>query len=217
MPLVRRHALARLTALSFMLTAGTASAASLHELPPEVLTKLIDETESEEPGNPQRVRILSLLATDSRPIVRRHVAGAMGALWSEASEQVEHGLRRLARDEDAAVRHAAAMGLARALERASGPERIDVVCRWALSENVEDRAALARALTWPTPVFVSDLVIEQLARDASVEVRSAALIAAGKHFHEHSTTYARIVTGAASDPDRGVRRLARALLSRARA
>ncbi len=135
----------------------------------------------------------------------------MGSLWSEPSSE----LRKLSRDESDSVRVSAAVGLARAIERASAPDRIDLVCTWALSEDPDERLALARALTWATPVFVADLVLEQLAQDQTVAVRAAALAAVAKHFHENSAAYARIVTQCADDPDRNVQKLARALLSRA--
>jgi len=76
--------------------------------------------------------------------------------------------------------------------------------------------ALARALTWSTPVFVADLVLEQLAADDSTAVRAAALAAVAKHFHEDSSAYVRIVSKCLEDTDVNVQRLARALFKRAR-
>ncbi len=213
---VRRHTFARLTALSLMLTTGGAGAESLRKLPTEVVSELIEAAETSRPRHPQRLLFLSLLAEDPRPAVRAQVAETIGGLWPEAGEKVETVLHTLAQDGDADVREGAAIGLARAVERARAPERIELVCRWATSERATDRAALARALTWPTPVFVADLLFEQLAGDENVEVRSAALSAAVKHFREDSPAYARVVERAASDPDRGVRRQARALLGRGR-
>ena len=131
---------------------------------------------------------------------------------SEAAEE----LRRLARDVSDQVRVSAAVGLARAIERASAPERIDLVCTWALSPDTDERLALARALTWSTPVFVADLVLEQLAEDENTPVRAAALVAVAKHFHEDSSAYVRIVSKCIDDPDANVQRLARALFQRAR-
>lgn len=125
-------------------------------------------------------------------------------------------LRRLARDTSDHVRVSAAVTLARAIERASAPARIDLVCTWALSKDKDERLALARALTWSTPVFVADLVLEQLASDESRAVRAAALAAVAKHFHEDSRAYVRVVSQCVNDADVNVRRLARALLQRAR-
>jgi hypothetical protein len=125
-------------------------------------------------------------------------------------------LRKLANDRSPTVRVAAAVGLARAIERATAPDRIDLVCTWALSTETEERLALARALTWATPVFVADLVLEQLACDTSPAVRAAALAAAARHFHEDSTVYERLVRSCIDDPDLSVRRLSRALMTRAR-
>ncbi|HKY36539.1 MAG TPA: hypothetical protein VJN18_11405 [Polyangiaceae bacterium] len=206
----------RMTALSLVLTAGTADAKSLRELPTEVLCELIDETQRTEPGHPHKARVLSLLLDDEREAVRAQVAQAMGSLWPQPVGDAAGELRRLSRDESDSVRVSAAVGLARAIERATAPERIDLVCTWALSEDPDERLALARALTWSTPVFVADLVLEQLAQDPTPVVRAAALAAVAKHFHENSATYARIVRQCTSDPDRNVQKLARALIKRAR-
>ena len=208
--------MAQLTALSLALTAGTAGAASLRDLPAEVLCDLIDDVELTEPTGPARARMLSALTTDQRATVRAEVAAAMGSLWPHPSAEAAEELRRLARDVSDNVRVSAAVGLARAIERASAPERIDLVCTWALSPDRDERLALARALTWSTPVFVADLVLEQLAEDESPAVRAAALAAVAKHFHEDSSAYVRVVSKCVDDADANVQRLARALFQRAR-
>lgn len=213
---VHAPAAMRMTALSLVLTAGTAGATSLNELPAEVLCELIDEADTSGAGDPHSARVLSVLLEDERETVRAQVAQAMGSLWPEPASEAASELRRLSRDESDSVRVSAAVGLARAIERATAPERIDLVCSWALSEDANERLALARALTWSTPVFVADLVLEQLTRDETPAVRAAALAAVAKHFHENSTVYARIVAQCADDPDRNVQTLARALLTRAR-
>jgi HEAT repeat protein len=205
-----------MTALSLVLTAGTAGAASLRDLPTEVLCDLIDDAEAPETELPERARVLSLLTEDERATVRSQVAAAMGSLWPNAGAEATDELRRLARDTSDNVRVSAAVGLARAIERASAPERIDLVCTWAVSEHRDERLALARALTWSTPVFVADLVLEQLAADDSTAVRAAALAAVAKHFHENSSVYVRIVSQCLDDADVNVQKLARALFKRAR-
>lgn len=212
----RPRTVARMTALSLVLTAGTAGAASLRDLPTEVLCDLIDDAEAPETEHPERARVLSLLTEDQRATVRAQVAAAMGSLWPNAGAEATDELRRLARDTSDNVRVSAAVGLARAIERASAPERIDLVCTWAVSEHRDERLALARALTWSTPVFVADLVLEQLAADDSTAVRAAALAAVAKHFHENSTVYVRIVSQCLDDSDVNVQKLARALFKRAR-
>jgi hypothetical protein len=215
MAISRPRSVARMTALSLVLTAGTAGAVSLRDLPTEVLCDLIDEAEAAE-TEPERARLLSLLTDDERAVVRAQVAAVMGNLWPNADRDASDELRRLARDASDNVRISAAVGLARAIERASAPERIDLVCTWALSEDRDERLALARALTWSTPVFVADLVLEQLAADDSTAVRAASLAAVAKHFHEDSSAYVRIVSKCLEDPDRNVQKLARALFKRAR-
>jgi len=172
-----------------LLTVGTVGAASLVDSPTEVPCKTLDDLET---------------------------VAAMGNLWPDAAAEAADELRRLARDTSDNVRVSAAVGLARAIERASAPARIDLVCTWALSEDRDERLALARALTWSTPVFIADLVLEQLAADSSTAVRAASLAAVAKHFHEDSSTYVRIVSKCLEDPDRNVQKLARALFKRAR-
>ncbi len=213
---VRPRSVARMTALSLVLTAGAGGAASLRDLPTEVLCDLIDDAEAAESSQPERARLLSLLTDDQRATVRAQVAAAMGSLWPDAGADAAEELRRLARDTSDNVRLNAAVGLARAIERANAPERIDLVCTWALSSDKDERLALARALTWSTPVFVADLVLEQLAADESTAVRAAALAAVAKHFHEDSSAYVRIVSKCIEDTDLNVQKLARALFKRAR-
>lgn len=210
------HAVMRLTALSLVLTAGTASAATLCDIPTEVLCEMIDEAAATERGNPQKARVFSLLRADARPAVRAEVAQAMGSLWPEPGPAAAAELRLLSRDESDSVRISAAVGLARAIERSSAPERIDLVCSWALSTEPDERLALARALTWATPVFVADLVLQQLAQDETATVRAAALAAAARHFHENSAVYTDIVSQCENDSDPNVKRIARAMLKRAR-
>jgi HEAT repeat protein len=207
----------RMTALSLVLTASTASAAALYDLPTEVLCELIEEAEATESGHPQKARVLSLLHADARPTVRAQVAQAMGSLWPDAGASAAAELRRLSRDASDNVRISAAVGLARAIERATPPERIDLVCSWALSSDADERLALARALTWATPVFVADLVLQQLAQDEVANVRAAALAAVARHFHENSAVYTAIVSECENDADANVRRIAQAMLKRARA
>jgi hypothetical protein len=209
----RRHA-APMTALSLILTAAAAGAASPRELPTEVLWDQIDDVET---AGLKDAQVRSSPPANDSASRRAELAAAMGNAWPEPAPGAADDLRRLARDASDNVRISAAVGLARAIERASAPERIDLVCTWAVSEDVDERLALARALTWSTPVFVADLVLEQLACDSSTAVRGAALAAVARHFHEDSAAYANIVSKCLEDPDGNVRRLAKALMKRARA
>lgn len=211
---VRRRTAAPMTALSLILTAATAGAASPRETPTEVLWDQIDDVEMAELNDASGRAPAP--ANDSAS-QRAELAAAMGNAWPEPAPGAADELRRLARDASDNVRISAAVGLARAIERASAPERIDLVCTWAVSEEVDERLALARALTWSTPVFVADLVLEQLASDPSAAVRGAALAAVARHFHEDSAAYASIVSQCLEDPDANVRRLAKALMKRAQA
>lgn len=211
----RRRASAPVTALWLVLTASTAGAAPLYDNSTEVLCEQIDDAEQAEPSA-GRTLPLDTGYDDSGAALRASAAEAMANLWPEASPHAADELRRLARDSSDNVRISAAVGLARAIERATAPERIDLVCTWALSDDVDERLALARALTWSTPVFVADLILEQLAGDSNAAVRAASLAAVARHFHENSSAYARIVSQCTEDADPSVQRLARALLKRAR-
>jgi hypothetical protein len=179
-----------------------------------VLWDPIDDTETAKPNSaPAR----SLPPSNDSAMLRAELAQAMGSAWPEPAPGAADELRRLARDTSDNVRISAAVGLARAIERANAPERIDLVCTWAMSEDVDERLALARALTWTTPVFVADLVLEQLASDSSAAVRAASLAAVARHFHEDSAAYVSIVSKCLDDADKNVQRLARALMKRAQA
>jgi hypothetical protein len=204
-----------MTALSLALTVPTAGAAPLCDLPTEVLCELNDDAVTAEPS-PGRARALDAPSEQLRAGARAGAAEMIANTWPEVSPGAADELRRLARDSSDNVRITAAVGLARAIERANAPERIDLVCTWAVSEDVDERLALARALTWSTPVFVADLVLEQLACDSSAAVRAAALAAVARHFHENSAAYASIVSQCSEDADPNVHKLARALLTRAR-
>lgn len=214
MPRVRHRAAVPMTALSLILTAATAGAASPRDLPTEVLWDLSDDAETADANDAQG---RSLPPPNDSAALRAELAAAMGNSWPEPAPGAAEELRRLARDTSDNVRVSAAVGLARAIERASAPERIDLVCTWAVSEDVDERLALARALTWSTPVFVADLVLEQLASDSSAAVRGASLAAVARHFHEDSSAYANIVSKCLDDADGNVQKLARALMKRAQA
>jgi hypothetical protein len=197
------------------LTASTAGAAPFYDNSTEVQCEQIDDAEAAEPS-PGGARPLDTRSADARAARRASAAEAIAKMWPEPSPHAADELRRLARDSSDNVRISAAVGLARAIERATAPERIDLVCTWALSEDVDERLALARALTWSTPVFVADLILEQLASDSNAAVRAASLAAVARHFHENSSAYARIVSQCTEDSDASVQRLARALMKRAR-
>lgn len=207
----RLHWLKRVAATSAMLVGGAGATA----LSPQALGEIIEAAERvAEDENGGCARVLQLLARDPRPAVRGLVAEALGVLPPERDAAARALLRELARDESAHVRSAAALGLARTIHRATPPERIELVCEWALSDDCRDRAAVARALAWPTPVFVTDLVVEQLARDEDSEVRALALQAALSHAHQDPATYRRLATELLTDPHEPVRHAAERVLAR---
>jgi len=110
------------------------------------------------------------------------------------------------------VRTAAARGLGRMLELAAPPQRVETISAWASAEDAHQRASVARALCSPTPMFITDMVIEQLAADISPDVRCAALEAAKEHMSEDRALYAAIAQNLLLDPDPRVRDSARRAL-----
>jgi hypothetical protein len=135
-------------------------------------------------------------------------SAAVAALWPQAKERVEHLVKKLAGGESATARIGAAAALGRILEIASPVERIEIVCRWTVSPEVRERTAIARALGLPTPVFVADLALTELARDESAEVRAASAGAILRHFHENPEAYGRAAEDLLKDSDPMVRRAA---------
>lgn len=205
------HWLKKVAATSLVVASGSAVSAISFE----TLEALIDEADRAACANGDCSSVLRVLARDSRAAVRAVVAEAAGMLAPEQLDPALALLRDLARDDSSHVRSAAAMGLSRTLERAAPSRRIEIVCEWALSSNTQDRAAVAQALSAPTPVFVTDLVVEQLAADPDPGVRALALEAAATHFHQAPGTYRRLAVEHLADDEPVVRRAAEGLLARA--
>lgn len=205
------HWLKRVAATSLVVASGTTAGG----ISAETLEELIDEAEGGACADGDCSHVLRLLAHDSRPAVRAVVAEAAGMLAAEHVEGALALLRELARDDSSYVRAAAALGLSRTIERVQPARRIEVVCEWALSGDARERAAIARALAAPTPVLVTDLVLEQLAVDPDSNVRSLALEAAAAHFHQAPDAFRRLAVEALRDDSSGVRRAAEQVLARA--
>jgi HEAT repeat protein len=72
---------------------------------------------------------------------------------------------------------------------------------------------MARALQGRTPVFVSDLALEELAKDSEADVRAASARAMARRIHEAPVGYAEALSRLAEDQDPKVERTARRLLS----
>lgn len=167
-------------------------------------------------GDPEDLgALLHRLRRDPRLQVRAHVAELAGTRWRRlplaAANEV---LSALCNDPSARVRAAVGRGLAQVIERASPPDRIELISAWTTSQDPHRRTAIARALSAPTPMFVTDLAIEQLAADPVAEVRVAALEAAAAHFAQAPAVYAAIAQACSEDDDPGVRYAARRLLMR---
>lgn len=187
---------------------------SLLEVPADVLGEVVDGVDEGGWQTSDRRRVLELLAQDPRPAVRVRVARKAGALGDAAGTDAAQLLRVLARDDSLDVRAAAVAGLGRLLERLSPLDRIGVVAEWTMSDVVEERATIAAALRAQTPVFVTELAIEQLAADSSDTVRRFAVEAAARHLEEDRRAYARVLAQLAADPAGPVRSTALRVLER---
>jgi hypothetical protein len=183
---------------------------SLMTIPASTIIELVDDEETEPH---EKRRILPLLAKDARTAVRERVADAAGALSERLPEHAESLIRELAKDVAPRVRAAAGRSLASLLAAAAPLDRLALVSRWTLSPNSADRAAMARALQSRTPVFVSDLALEELAKDDDADVRKATARALARRIHEAPAGYAQTLARLAEDRDPKVERTARRLVT----
>lgn len=178
---------------------------------------LVAEAESSEREVPDRQSVLGRLALSPKRAIRMRVAEAAGALCSQEPAAGLTLLRLLSHDTTGEVRAAAARGLAQFIQHAPGPLRCAVESDWATAGAADERIALARALGMSTPDWMTDLTLLELATDARVAVRRAALHAAGCQLAQNPQSYVRLAAAHTSDPDRRVRKAARQTLRRARA
>ena len=205
---LRQRVLAQLAAIA--IAAGTGvfePAASLLSIPESVIIDLVEESDDD-----LKRRYLALLAKDARTRVRERVAQAVVTLAERQPADAEELIRGLCGDVSPRVRAAAGRSLASMLASAPPFERLAIVGRWTLSPRASERAAIARAMQTRTPVFVSDLALEELSSDPAPDVRAAAARAIARRIHEAPDAYARTLTRLTSDPDTRVERTARRLL-----
>jgi hypothetical protein len=206
---LRRPLLGKLGAIAIAAGAGFVEpSVSLMTIPASAIIDLVEDT-----GPNEKRRYLPLLAKDARAAVRERVAEAAGTLAEALPENAERLIRELAADVSPRVRAAAGRSLASLLARAAPLDRLALVSRWTLSPNASERAAMARALQSRTPVFVSDLALEELAKDADADVRVATARAMARRIHEAPVGYAEALARLADDSDPKVERTARRLVS----
>lgn len=210
-----QRVLKHLATLSMAVACGVVPGASLLRIPAEVVTALMEEVENDlDFSSDDRKRVLGLLSDDPRVLVRKRVAEASLALWPKASDAAQQLLKKLVNDPSRQVRAAAARALSTGLSLSPPIERVELVCKWTVSEGSEERAAVAKALSSATPLLVTDMAVEQLASDADAHVRRGAIRAAAFHFDENPELYRQIALSLVSDTNREVRRVARRLLAR---
>lgn len=180
------------------LAAASVALGSCCSLPSEALA---DWVEAELERDPETT---PLQAVNTAGRVASGARAAVAALWQKSHEASEAFVANLAGGDSAALRIAAAGALGQILELASPMERIEIVCRWTVSEETSRRLAVARALALPLQAFVTDLALDQLARDSNAEVRVAAAQAA-RVYAQGSADFSRILEELARDPVRAVR------------
>lgn len=180
----------------------------LLQIPEGLVSELVDAVSENEPSWPEadRRRVLMLLGSDPRSAVRARVAEASATLVPNWPDDASRLLSGLALDPSPEVRDAAARGFEMLLARTTPIDRVELVCRWACSEQAPQREALARALCSSVPTLVTDLVIDELSRDASAGVRLSAVRAAKQRFDENPELYAAVLRDRESDRNRRVRR-----------
>jgi hypothetical protein len=203
-----------LASISLTSGAGMASAA-LGEIPVDVASDLIDEIDENDRAGwnvHDRIGALTLLTHDPRPVVRARVARSARTLWDSAPDEALQLVRQLLQDPEPEVALAAGSALEHLIDRASPARRIEIVCDLTVSAEEPERIAIARALSRPTPLFVTDIAITELSRDTNPEVRALALSAAERHFREAPGEYRALGLVGAADSDAGVRAAARRLL-----
>lgn len=190
--------------------------AALAQVPADLVIDSMEEDTDCSPWHPEDLgALLQLVSHDPRVQVRTRVAELAGERWHDLPLPVANeALIALAGDPSARVRAAVGRGLAQLIARSAPADRIELVSAWSTSDEPQRRAAIARALCAPTPMFVTDLAIEQLAADPVADVRAAALDAAAAHFEQAPRLYAEIAQARSEDPDPGVRYAARRLLMR---
>jgi hypothetical protein len=205
--LARRRLIAKLAALAVAAGAGFVEPAGiLRRIPEQAIIELVDEADEEVPTS-----LLSLLARDARASVRKRVAERTPVLASVSVGEAERLVQALCADPSPEVRAEAARGLVSVLEASPPLSRLELVSRWALSERVGERMAIARTLRSHVAVFVSDLALEELSNDESPEVRAVAARAMAHRRAEAPDTYERALARLADDPEARVQRTARRL------
>lgn len=175
---------------------------------------LVAEAERGDLGMSARASVLRRLALSPSREIRARVAAAAGALGREEPEAGLALLRQLSHDATAAVRAAAARGLAHLISHAPHRARCAVESAWATADAADERIALARALGMAAPDWLTDLVLAELAADANAPVRRAALQAARAQLARNPAAYVQLAITHSADPDRRVRKSSRQLLRR---
>ncbi len=179
----------------------------LAQVPLGVIDSVLDEQRDQSWQGDDRLRLLQLLATDTRDYVRLRAASELGSL-AEPSEARQRLLRALCNDAVLSVRRAATSSLAGLLVQLDSPGRTHLVGSWALSPYANHRAAIALALRWPVPVVGAATTVELLSTDEDADVRAAAAEAAKIRLKEAPLLCHAILSRLADDPDPKVRKAA---------
>jgi HEAT repeat protein len=190
--------------------AGTAAnVLALSDVPVDVLEEAVERA-SELDQRSLRRQLLTTLARDERPAVRRRVAQALGrirgpvdGLWATDL------LLTLSADTDWKVRNAAAQGVAERFAALRSEARFQRAQELAQSQKVDHRTCLAQALQRLAPEPEDMLLLEQLCADDNASVRREATRALGARFNAAPKKFGWLLTEMLDDPDKKVAQLAR--------
>jgi hypothetical protein len=161
-----------------VVVATSLGGAALLSIPEEVVESLLDPAELSEYEPADRIRLLSLVATDPRPGIRRTLAAAIAELPFELTEASERLVIELARDRDPGVRRVLSASLGALWSELPALDRSELLLTLAASDDPNARFVAASSLAWPFDAVGARTALEALAEDETLEVREAAQRAA---------------------------------------
>ena len=170
--------LRRLALVAVGLTPGSSGTvvAELGAIPRRAVQDALDDAETEDWPDDDRLRVLALCAHDRRPAVRSDVASSLIARPAHRSAEGESLLSWLVDDPDADVRLQAGHALGALLQALDPFDHAPLIARWALDPLARKRVALATALATGPEVLGGRTALSHLSRDRYAQVRYAAMI-----------------------------------------
>lgn len=171
--------LRRLALLAVGLAPGASGgvAAELSAIPRRAVQDALEDTETDDWPDDDRLRVLALCARDRRAAVRGDVATSLIARPAHRGAEGEALLAYLVDDPDPDVRVQAGHALGALLQALAPLEHMPVIARWALDPLARKRVALAAALGTGAELLGGQTALRHLTRDRYAQVRYAAQVA----------------------------------------